>query len=318
MGFDAAMVLSFGGPERPDDVMPFLQNVVRGRPVPPARLEVVAQQYMQFGGRSPINEQNRALVDAVRSALAQRDHELPVYFGNRNWHPFLSDTLEEMRGDGVKRAAVFVTSAYSSFSGCRQYLDDMVQARLMVGPGAPELVKLRPYFDRPGFVGPLAAGLRDALTVVSDDTPVVMTAHSIPLTQADHCDYQSQLRQVAGAVASQAGLDSRRWTLAFQSRSGPPAQPWLEPDISDLIAGLPDGTRELIVVPIGFVSDHMEVVYDLDHLAHANAEARRIKLIRTTTPGIHPDFIDMICDLILEAESSPTLCPPGCCQPPSR
>jgi ferrochelatase len=306
---DALLIVSFGGPEGPDDVMPFLQNVTRGRDVPPKRLEAVASQYFEFGGVSPINQQNRELVAAVRRAV-----DVPVYWGNRNWHPLLADTVRQMRDDGIRRATAFVTSAFSSYSSCRQYLEDIAAARAEVGPGAPEVVKIGPYFDHPGFITPLAEGLGEARRQAGPDAPVLMTAHSIPLVMAAACDYESQLRQAAALVAAAAGEPAGAHALVFQSRSGPPTQRWLGPDIEAAIESLPAGVRSAIVVPIGFVSDHMEVVYDLDRKAAATAAARGIKLVRSRTPGVHPAFVKMVSQLARQPEAAdPRWCAAGCC-----
>jgi ferrochelatase len=318
--FDAVLLVSFGGPEGPDDVLPFLENVLRGRPVPSDRMQEVAAHYLAFGGVSPINEQNRALRAALQARLS-----LPVYWGNRHWHPLLADTVRQMAADGVERAAAFVTAAYSSYSSCRQYLDDLAAARAAVGPGAPELVKLRPYFNHPGFVDPLAEGLRAARATAGPEAPVLMSAHSIPAGMAATSDYERQLAETARLVAARAGEPPGRWSLAFQSRSGRPDQPWLGPDVNDAIAALPTATDAVIVVPIGFVSDHMEVIYDLDRVAAATAAARGIRLHRTATPGTHPRFVAMIEALVDEAAGGPTAaavgdmgpapfpCAPGCC-----
>jgi ferrochelatase len=308
--FDAVMVLSFGGPDGPADVMPFLQNVLGGRPVPPGRLAEVASRYMEFGGRSPINSINRDLVGALRLAQPR-----PVYWGNRNWHPMVTDTVAAMRQDGVRQAAVFATSAYSSYSGCRRYIEDLEQARAAVGPGAPRLVKLRPFSDHPGFIAPLAAGLRLALAGSASTSEVIMSAHSIPVSQAVNCRYETELTAASTRVASQAGLEEGCWKLAFQSRSGPPSQPWLGPDISDAIRALPASADSVVVVPVGFVSDHMEIVYDLDRGAREVAENRGLRFVRSPTPGTHPDFVAMICELIAEMEKGPSECQPGCCPP---
>lgn len=345
MPFDALLLLSFGGPERGEDVIAFLENVVRGREVPPARLEKVAAQYMRLGGRSPINDQNRALLAALRQRT-----DLPLYWGNRNWEPYLADTVARMGEDGVRRAAVFVTSAYSSYSSCGQYLDDLAGARAQAGPGAPELVKLRPFFDHPGFVGPLAEGLR-AAAAGRADTPIFMTAHSIPLAMAEVSDYRAQLAETAQLVAEKAAVDPARCKVVYQSRSGPPGQPWLEPDILEAVDSLsrrpdaarrdaarrdaarpdaarpdglpradPEGRSEVIVVPIGFVSDHMEVIHDLDLVAAEKAAERGIALIRTPTPGCHPAFVEMVFDLMDQEDSSPwpVPCRPGCCPVSTR
>jgi ferrochelatase len=322
--FDAVVVVSFGGPEGPDDVMPFLRNVVRGRNVPPERLEQVAAQYHLFGGISPINDHNRHLVAALRSALEGRGRELPVYWGNRNWHPYLPDTVARMRDDGITFAAAFVTSAYSSYSGSRQYIEDIEAAVAGAGEGAPEIVKLQPYFDRSGFVGPFVDGLRAARVEAGPDAPVIMTAHSLPCSVAATCDYERQLRQVARTLAIEAGEPEDGWTLAFQSRSGPPSQPWLEPDLNDVISSLPDGPGAVIVVPIGFVADHMEVVHDVDLVAGAVGRSKGLRLVRVPTPGRDARFAEMAADLVLEAEQRRRdglplgpWCGPGCCPPPT-
>jgi len=328
VAFDAVLLLSFGGPEGPDDVMPFLRNVVRGRPVPPERLDQVAAHYHLFGGVSPINAANRALREAISSALLTRGRSLPVYWGNRNWHPLLTDTVRAMRDDGVRRAAAFVTSAYSSYSSCRQYLDDIDTARAAVGPGGPEIVKLRPYFNHPGFVRPLAAGLRAARLEAGPDAPVLMTAHSIPVAQAATCRYELELAEAARLVAADAGEPDGSWQLVYQSRSGPPGQPWLGPDIDDAIGALSDTVRSVVVVPLGFVSGHMEVVFDLDRQAAATADKRGMKMVRSATPGSHPDFAVMVAQLVEEMEDAgpaislgslgpaPCPCHPGCCPGP--
>ena len=330
---DALLLLSFGGPDGPDDVMPFLANVLRGRPVPPERVEQVASNYMLFGGRSPINDQCRALLDAIAADFAATGRALPLYWGNRNWKPYLADTVARMRDDGIGSAAVFVTSAYSSYSGCRQYQEDMARARAEVGPGAPELYKLRPFFNHPGFVGPLAEALGAAVADAGPDAPVLMTAHSIPESMAAHCDYERQLDETAALVAGAAGVGPGRYRRVYQSRSGSPAQPWLGPDVLEAIADLPEGTASVVVAPIGFTSDHMEVVYDLDTQAAEAAAERGIRLVRAATPGCHPAFVSMVGDLLDEVTdpaSHPPValgplgprrwpCAEGCCPgPPAR
>jgi ferrochelatase len=302
-GYDAVLVVSFGGPEGPEDVIPFLENVLRGRDVPRARLEEVAAHYYRHGGVSPLNGQNRALVAAVGAELQRRGPGLPVYWGNRNWGPFLADTLAVMRDDGVRRCLAFVTSAYSSYSGCRQYLEDLAAARAAVGAGAPVVHKLRAYFDHPGFVTPLAEGVRAARADAGPEAPVLFSAHSIPETMAAGCAYEAQLVATATLVAAAAGLGGgpgHAWQLAYQSRSGPPSQAWLSPDIRDVLAGLAPGTGGVVVAPIGFVSDHMEVVHDLDVEASEAAAARGIRLVRSATPGTHPAFVRMIRQLVEE------------------
>lgn len=332
MAFDAVLLVSFGGPEGPEDVMPFLRNVVRGRDIPESRLQAVADQYHRVGGASPLNDLNRALVASLRDALEALGSPLPVYWGNRNWRPFLAETLAEMRRDGIREAAAVITSAYPSYSGCRQYMENIDEALAEVGEGAPRVVKIQPYFDRSGFVEPLADGLRSALAAAGPDTPVIMTAHSIPVSQAANCAYEKELRRVGAAVAAAAGAGGAgggaggtapRWTLAFQSRSGPPTQPWLEPDLNDVIAALPDPAPAVIVVPIGFVSDHMEVVHDIDVVAVAKAAERRTRLIRTPTPGTDPRFAAMLAGMVCETEELSAAgrplgpwCGAGCCLTP--
>jgi ferrochelatase len=301
MAFDAVLLVSFGGPEGPDEVLPFLERVLRGRRVPRERMEQVAARYLDLGGVSPINAQNRALVEALQADLERREVHIPVYWGNRNWRPFLADAVRNMQADGVQRAAAFVTSAYSSYRGCRQYVDDLARARQTVGRGAPQIVKLRPYFNHPGFVEPFAAGLRAARAQTGPDAPVLMSAHSLPAAMAAACDYERQLVETARLVAGHAGEPAGRWQLVYQSRSGPPEQPWLGPDVNDALIALPGPPSSAIVVPIGFVCDHMEVAFDLDRVATATAASRGIDLLRSPTPGTDPRFVNMICDLIDEA-----------------
>lgn len=304
---DAVLILSFGGPEQPDDVMPFLRNVTRGRNVPDERLAVVAEQYAIFGGKSPINDQNRALIEALTGELQSAGIDLPIYWGNRNWEPFLDDTVATMASDGVRNAVVFATSAFGSYSGCRQYRQDLERAREAVGPDAPLLQKLRLFYNHPGFVEPLAENLRAATTDVAgtaDDrrtTRVVFTAHSIPNSMAAACSYEAQLTDAAALTMEAAGLADRPFDLVFQSRSGPPSVPWLEPDINDHLQTLNDeGIKDVTVVPIGFVSDHMEVMFDLDTQAMATAKDLGMHLTRVPTVGIAPRFITMIRELIEE------------------
>jgi protoporphyrin/coproporphyrin ferrochelatase len=322
--FDAILVLSFGGPEGMGDVLPFLENVTRGRGVPRKRLLEVAHHYEQFGGVSPINEQNRALIAALEPELAARGVELPVYFGNRNWHPFLADTLREMRDAGVQRALAVFTSAYSSYSGCRQYREDLYRAQQEVGEDAPEVPRLRMFFNHPGFVAANADRVRDALSTLPEGpVHIAFTAHSIPLAMAKNCAYEAQLRETARLVADEVGIDS--WAVVYQSRSGPPQVPWLEPDVSAHLEEL-QGFENVVLAPIGFISDHMEVLYDLDVEARETAERLGLNVARAGTAGTHPAFVAGLADLIVERMTadaerpalgrlgpSHDVCAPDCC-----
>ena len=297
--------MSFGGPEGPADVVPFLENVTRGRNVPRERLHEVAHHYERFGGVSPINGQNRSLIEALGAELKAHGLTLPVYFGNRNWHPFLIDTLKQMRADGVRRALMFVTSAYSSYSGCRQYREDVQRAQQALGQGAPQIDKLRVFYNHPGFVEPNAANLRGAIDALPAArraaARVFFTAHSVPLAMARCSAYEVQLREAARLVAQAAGVAPEQWSLAYQSRSGPPHVPWLEPDIlneMDRMAG--EGVKDVVVLPLGFISDHMEVMFDLDVEARDRAKALGLHLSRVPTVGTDPRFIAMIRELIAE------------------
>ncbi|MCG8586559.1 MAG: ferrochelatase, partial [Pirellulales bacterium] len=265
--YDALLVLSFGGPNGPDDVMPFLERVVQGRNVPRDRLLEVAEHYYEFGGVSPINAQNRALIAALIERLAVEGPNLPVYWGNRNWHPLIEDTVTEMADAGVRRALCFVTSAFSSYSSCRQYREDIARARSAVGDRAPEIEKLRIFYNHPFFIESVADRTRAALDEISEDrraaAQLVFTAHSIPVAMAKGCDYEAQLREASQLVADSLGHEP--WQLVYQSRSGPPAVPWLEPDVCDHLRAIREqGIKDAVVIPLGFVSDHMEVLFDLD------------------------------------------------------
>ncbi len=339
-GYDAVIVVSFGGPEGPGDVEPFLDNVARGRPVPPERRAAVAGHYHLFGGRSPINDHNRALVAAIDAELRASGHELPVYWGNRNWHPFLADSVRQMSEDGVRRALAFVTSGYASYSGCHQYLEDIARARALVGPGAPEIDKLRVFYNHPGFVRANADGVRAALASLppeagTDANParVAFTAHSIPVSLAASSDYFGQLQATARLVMGEvdpAGV--LPWSVVFQSRSGPPTVAWLEPDILDHLRAMAAASPgPVVVAPIGFVADHMEVVYDLDHEARHLASELGLTMVRAATAGVHRSFVTMIRQLIEERldPSQPKLalggdgpyhdvCRPECCPGPTR
>ena len=306
MDFDALLLLSFGGPEGPEQVRPFLENVTRGRNIPPERLDDVAEHYLHFGGVSPINGINRALIDQIELELIDRGMELPIYFGNRNWDPFVEDAVAAMRDNGVRRAAVFTTSAWGGYSGCTQYQEDIARARAAVGPGAPELVKLRQYFDHPLLVEMFAGAISDAAATLPerlrDEARLVFTAHSIPMRAASRCGPDLYGRQVAyssGLVAAAAGY--RDYDQVWQSRSGPPQVPWLEPDVSDhLTALVAAGTKAVIVCPIGFVADHIEVVWDLDSELRDQAVEAGIAFARATTPNAEPRFARLAVDLIDE------------------
>jgi ferrochelatase len=336
VNYDALLLVSFGGPERPEDVMPFLENVTRGRGIPRERLESVAEHYHHFGGKSPINEQNRALIARVSEELAARGIELPIYFGNRNWTPLLADAVADMKRDGVQRALAFITSAYSSYSSCRQYLGDIDQARAAV-PEAPPVDVLRRFFNHPGFVQACVERVRAAYDELGAHigegaragASIVFTAHSIPSSMAETCDYEKQLRANAALIAERLG--HARWELVWQSRSGPPSVPWLEPDILDHLRALhADGAPGVVIAPIGFLCDHVEVLYDLDVEARALCSDLGMPMARAGTVGTHPAFVGMIVDLVLErlhgsAPQSigplppcPHVCAPGCCPRPER
>lgn len=335
--YDAVLLLSFGGPEGPDEVMPFLENVTRGRGVPRERLESVAEHYQHFGGVSPINGQNRALIAALRAELDASDIALPIYWGNRNWHPLVEAAVREMASDGIRRALVLVTSAYSSYSSCRQYQDDLATAVALVGETAPEFDKVRHFFDHPGFIEPQVDAVRASIDPSRRSTTrLVFTAHSIPVSMAALSGpagnlYVDQLRAASQLIASQAGPDLK-WDLVFQSRSGPPTVPWLEPDVCDHLRALPaEGVTDVIVVPVGFVSDHLEVQWDLDVEAAAVATEVGIGFTRTPAPGTDARFIAMLRELIEERLDPPcppralsslgpsrATCPAGCCPAPAR
>jgi ferrochelatase len=330
--FEALLVVSFGGPEGPDDVMPFLRNVTSGRGIPEERLAAVAEHYQHFGGVSPINAQNRALIAAVTDDFAAHGLDLPLYWGNRNWHPFVADTVRQMRADGVRNALVFATSATSSYSSCRQYREDLADAQSAVGVGAPELFKLRHYYDHPGFIAANADGVRAALAELPD-AHLVFTAHSVPVSMNDTSGpagglYLAQQRETARLVAEAVRGTGARFDLVWQSRSGPPQVPWLEPDINDHLRVLRDrGVADVVVCPTGFVSDHLEVAWDLDTEARDTAHDLGLRFARAATAGTHPAFVAMVRELVLEetagaprASRSPLGivgrdCPVGCCLP---
>lgn len=334
--YDALLVVSFGGPESPDEVMPFLQNVLRGRNVPRQRMRAVADHYQHFGGISPINDQNRALISALRAELGATNLRLPIYWGNRNWHPLLPDTLAQMARDGVRRALAFFTSAYSSYSGCRQYRENLLAAQQAVGPEAPQIDKLRAFFNHPGFIEPMVESVRQCLLQLPverrDKAHLVYTAHSIPVSMAETCGYVAQLQEACHLVSDALGRTDDD-PLVFQSRSGPPTQPWLEPDIGDHLCKLSSAglSTDVVIVPIGFISDHLEVLYDLDTEARQLCEDLGLNMHRAATVGTHPRFVRMIRELIQERinPSAPRLalgtlgpshdvCPVDCCPAPAR
>lgn len=307
MAVDSILIISFGGPEGPDDVVPFLRNVTKGRDIPAERMETVMEQYSIFGGKSPINDQNRDLITALEKALAERGLDLPVYWGNRNWTPTIQEAIEEMTLDGRRHGLAFITSAYSSYSGCKQYLEGIEEACRAIGDNAPKIEKIRQFFNHPGFIETFADNISKVLETSSGDAHLVFTAHSIPESMASKCRYESQLLNTASQIVATMGIDNN-WTMAFQSRSGSPGTPWLEPDINDHLEFLnKNGVDSVVVVPIGFVSDHMEVVYDLDTRAAETAKTLGMDFKRVPTPGTDPKFVSMICELIEEQldENSP-------------
>jgi protoporphyrin/coproporphyrin ferrochelatase len=301
--FDSLLIVSFGGPEKHEDVIPFLENVLRGRNVPRERMLEVAEHYYHFDGRSPINDQNRAL-----KAVLERRLDVPVYWGNRNWHPFLTDTVRQMREDGVERALAFVTSAFGSYSGCRQYIEDIERARAAV-ENAPPIDKIRPFSTHPKFLEAMADRARAALRELPHGR-VVFTAHSVPVAMAQSSPYVEELRKASSAVAAAVGCTE--WDFAWQSRSGPPTQPWLEPDIAEYLRR---SRRDTVIVPIGFLSDHMEVIYDLDVEARRVADELGIRMTRARTVETHPAIIEMIAEML---EKQPEPCLSGCCAAPVR
>lgn len=327
--YDALLVVSFGGPDSNDDVIPFLENVLRGKPVPRSRMLEVAEHYYHFGGKSPINEQNLALIEAVKSDLARQGINLPIYFGNRNWKPYLKEALAQMKEDGVKKALAFFTSGFSSYSGCRQYRENVAQAQEEVGEGAPSVDLLRKFYNHPGFIEALAELTTLQMKSLSPDAAArnkaLFVAHSIPESMALHSRYEAQLKEASRLIAERVGLTD--WELVYQSRSGPPSQPWLEPDICDRIERLPqEGYAAVTVVPVGFVSDHMEVLFDLDTEAVDKAKEMGLEMARVPTVGTHPKFVSMIVELISERLGLQTerralgsfgpsydVCPANCC-----
>jgi len=315
--------------------MPFLENVLRGKNVPPERMLEVAEHYYHFSGKSPINDQNRQLIAALKAELAQHGPRLPIYWGNRNWDPMFADTLQKMTADGVRLALAFVTSAYSSYSGCRQYREDIARAQEIAGEGAPTVDKIRAFYNHPGFVEAVADRVKESLELISQDrreaAHLIYTAHSIPTAMALGCDYEKQLRETSRLVAEKLGREE--WRLVYQSRSGPASQPWLGPDILDCLREIRTrgGSSDVVIAPVGFVSDHMEILFDLDTQARELCAELGLRMVRAKTAGTHPRFIRMIRELICERIDDnytrlalgalgprPDICPSDCCPTPRR
>lgn len=327
--YDAVLLLGFGGPESREEVLPFLERVTAGRNVPKERLAEVAEHYHALGGKSPINEQNRALAAALEEALRARGIDLPVRLANRNSPPFIVDVLRELAAEGATRLLAVITSAFSSFSGCRQYLDAVEKAREEIGEGAPVVDKTRTFFNHPLFLDAVAERVADALAQIDEreaKARLVFTAHSIPLAMANACDYVAQLEDACALVAARLGRSE--WQLVFQSRSGPPHVPWLEPDIETHLRALAQiGKKSVVVCPIGFLSDHVEVVWDLDRVAASLAEELGLEMVRAGTVGTHPKFVAALAEIVEErlglrehrrAEGAfpalPDRCAPNCCR----
>jgi ferrochelatase len=333
VNYDALLLVSFGGPERNEDVIPFLENVLRGKNVPRERMLEVAEHYYHFNGKSPINQHNRELMAALKFEMTSHGLAMPVYWGNRNWHPLLPDTLRRMREDGVRRALALATSAFGSYSGCRQYRENLEQAAATVGPGAPEIHKLRTFHDHPSFIRAMADYVLAALAQVPEsrrsDAALLYTAHSIPVSMAETSPYVGQLLESCRLVSQAVGHAGE---LVYQSRSGPPAQPWLEPDVCARIRQLhaSGGLADAVLAPVGFLSDHMEVLYDLDTEAAVLCRELGINMVRASTAGLHPAFVSMVGELVLEQThgveprrlgtfgAACETCGPNCCPAPRR
>lgn len=333
--YDALLVVAFGGPEQREDVLPFLENVLRGRRVPRERMLEVAEHYYHFDGVSPINAQVREFIAELKPDLVEMGIDLPVYWGNRNWHPLLPDTLRQMETDGIKRALALVLSGYSSYSSCRQYRENIMAAQEICG-SPPVIDKVRVFYNHPRFVAANAEHLRTEWERIPEAkraaARVAFTAHSIPMSMANSCNYAEQLTEACRLVADEVGVPAERWRLVYQSRSGRPQDPWLEPDICDHLKSLrEDGVEDVVVLPIGFLSDHMEVLFDLDHEAQDVAGEVGLAMRRAKTVGTHPEFIRMWTELVLERmdDSRPKLaigeygpnhdvCPIDCCPAPRR
>jgi ferrochelatase len=334
--YDAILIVGFGGPERREDVIPFLENVTRGRNIPRERLLAVAEHYYYFGGKSPLNDQVRDLIGALRPALAERGIQLPIAWGNRNWHPLLADAVQELTNGGARRVLALVLAAYSSYSSCHQYREDIERARGAVGSNAPVVEKIRVFFNHPGFVAANSDRLRAALEAIPVErrprSHIAFTAHSIPQSMAQTSRYAEQLNETCRLVCELLGIASERWALVYQSRSGRPADPWLEPDICDHLAALAaEGVADVTVLPIGFLSDHLEVLYDIDVEAEDKSRELGLNLVRAATVGTHPLFVAALADLVEERVRSlperaaigrldawPDQCPVDCCPAPRR
>jgi protoporphyrin/coproporphyrin ferrochelatase len=330
--YDAILLVSFGGPEKIEDVLPFLENVLRGKAVPRERLMEVAEHYYQFCGRSPINSQNRALIAALEDELRAHGIDLPIYWGNRNWDPMITDALRDMKRDGVQHALAFFTSAYSSYSGCRQYRENIAAAQQIVGEGAPKVDKIRAFYNHPGYIETVTAHAAEALAQVPAErrssARLLFTAHSIPMVMANTSRYVEQLQEASRLVAEALVHPNHR--LVYQSRSGSPSQPWLGPDILEVIGEEHSfGAKDIVLVPIGFVSDHMEIIFDLDTQARERCQQLGLTYQRGHTAGTHPRFVAMIRELIVErlndSAQRPALgcygpshdvCPIDCCPAP--
>jgi protoporphyrin/coproporphyrin ferrochelatase len=335
MKYDAILIVSFGGPESEEDVIPFLETVLRGRNVPRERLLAVADHYYHFEGKSPINQQVRDLIAALEAELKLHGPALPIYWGNRNWHPFLAETLEKMKQDGVQRAVAFVTSAYSSYSGCRQYREDIARAQSKVGSGAPAVDKIRAFFNHPLYIEATVERVGGALQEIPADArqnvQIIYTAHSIPMSMASSSDYVTQLEEVRRLVSD--ALGQKNDALVYQSKSGAPGQPWLGPDVLEYLRQVKaeNLASAVVLAPVGFVSDHMEVLYDLDTEARQLCDSLGLPMTRAKTVGVHPKFVSMIRELI-EERMNPELdrafvgtlgaraevCVEGCCAGPQR
>ncbi len=332
--YDAILVLSFGGPEKREDVIPFLENVLRGKPVPRERLLEVAEHYYHFGGVSPINQQCSELIASLRKELDDHNLSMPIYWGNRNWTPFLNDTMIQMKRDGVKRALTYVTSGFSCYSGCRQYRENIAAALAQPEAEGLQIDKLRVFYNHPDFIAVLAEQVGQALSEfleeARDNVHIAFTAHSIPLSMSSTSDYEKQLRESCRLVAEQLNIPESRWKLVYQSRSGRPQDPWLEPDILDHLRDCKSaGIDKVVISPIGFLSDHMEVLYDLDDEARRFCDEQSIYMVRAGTPGNHPRFVGMVRKLIQErvggqpreciGQFPPNhdVCPADCCSTPA-